>query len=171
MSAGTSGKCGATMALAMAVAAMALLGIAAAPASAFKGGHFEGTVNLEPASRITFDLVKTKKKIGRHKWRRTTKIENVAFEGALAGCGEESIAPIGTPIPASTKLKDKGRFTLKTSSPGRSLELSGNFVRRFRAVYGEFRLAGRFEVDGELRTCDTGPRGWTGRRTSSTPSA
>jgi hypothetical protein len=171
MSAGISGKRGATIALATALAAVAMLGIAAAPASAYKGGHFEGTVNLEPASRVSFDLVKRKKKIGRHKWRRTTKIENVAFEGALAGCGAETIAQISTPIPASTKLNDQGRFTLKTSSPGRSLVLSGNFIRRFRAVYGEFRLAGSFEVDGELRTCDTGPRGWTGRRTSSTPSA
>jgi hypothetical protein len=171
MSAGISAKRGATMALVTALVAVALLGIAAAPASAFKGGHFEGAVNLEPASRVSFDLIKTKKKIGHHKWRRTTKIEDVVFEGALAGCGAETIAPIGTPIPGSTKLKKKGRFTLKASSQGRSLVLSGNFIRRFRAAYGEFRLAGSFEVDGEVTTCDTGPRGWTARRASSGRSA
>jgi hypothetical protein len=157
---------------ALVLAASTLLWLGVSPAHAFKGGHFEGGVNLEPNSRISFDLVKTKKQIGSHRWRRTAKVENVVFEQALAGCGASGVLAISTPLPGSVKLKknQRGRFVLKASSPGLSLSMSGNFVSRFRAVYGEFHLAGSFLVDGTASSCDTGPRGWEAQRTSDTGS-
>ncbi len=152
---------------AVAVFFVAVFCVQPGPALALKGGGFDGTVNLEPSSHIGFDVVKEKKLIGHQRWRRTTKIQNFEFGQALAGCGAGLIAPIDAVVPGSVKLKrKKGRFTLKASGPGLSVSVSGSFLKRFRAAYGEFHLFGPVLVDGVTRTCDTGPRGWSAKRTS-----
>ncbi len=154
----------------MAITVAALPCLQPGSAQAYKGGGFDGTVNLEPTSAVSFDLVKEKKLIGPHRWRRTSKIKHVEFGQALAGCGAGLIAPIDAVVPGSAKLKKKGRFTLKASGPGLSLSVSGSFLKRFRAAYGEFRFAGSWAVDGVGRACDTGPRGWTAERASTSSS-
>lgn len=139
-----------------AVVALAVPGAAMAKTGKWS---YDGTVNLDPDSAVSFDVVRSKrggKKV----------VRNAVIENAFAGCGGV-ISQISTPIADKGTLR-KGRkgFKLKSTGPLQTLKVKGNITARGREAYGSFQLKGSFLVDGVTRSCDTGPRGWTATLTS-----
>jgi hypothetical protein len=143
---------------ALVLTAVALI---AAPAAVAKSGKWSygGEVYLEPESRVSFDVVR--KKRGGKK-----KVKNAFVENVFAGCGD-SISTISTPIPTKATLKKGGKgFKLNAIGPLQELHVSGKVTARGKKAYGTLHLKGSFVVDGETKSCDTGPRNWTAKLTS-----
>jgi len=139
----------------------ALVALAMPTAALGKSGKwsYDGTVNLEPDSSFSFDVVR--KKRGGKK-----KVKNAVFENVFAGCGDAP-AQISTPIPDKGTLKKGGKgFKLKAAGDLQSLDVRGKVTGRGKEAYGTLHLRGSFLVDGQTRTCDTGSRGWTATLTS-----
>jgi hypothetical protein len=143
------------------LAAVAVLAVPAAALGKSGKWSYEGTVNLEPESRISFDVVR--KKRGGKK-----KVKNMVVENVFAGCGAAGARQISTPVPDKGTLKKGGKgFKLRTSGSLESLNVGGKVTRRGKQAYGTLHLIGSFLVDGATMTCNTGPaRGWTARLVS-----
>jgi len=136
----------------------AVAALAVPPAALAKSGKwsYDGTVNLEPESSFSFDVVR--KKRGGKK-----KVKNAVFGNVFAGCGAAGALQISTPIPDKGTLKKGGKgFKLKAGGATQSFYVRGKVTSRGKQAYGTLHLRGTFLVDGQPTNCDTGPaRGWT----------
>jgi hypothetical protein len=121
---------------------------------------YEGTVNLEPDSSFSFDVVRKKR-------RGKKKVRNASFENVFAGCGAAGPRQFSTPVPDKGTLRKGGKgFKLQAAGATQSFDVRGKVTARGKQAYGTLHLTGSFLVDGQTMACDTGPRGWTAKLVS-----
>jgi hypothetical protein len=145
---------------ALTLAAVAALAVPAGALGKTGKWSYEGTVNLEPDSSFSFDVVRKKR-------RGKKKVRNAKFDNVFAGCGAAGPQQISTPIPDKGTLKKGGKgFKLQAAGTSQSFAVRGKVTGRGKEAYGTLHLTGSFLVDGQPMACDTGPRGWTAKLVS-----
>jgi hypothetical protein len=133
------------------LAAVVLAAPTAADAGAAK--QYEGAVAHVPDSRVAFSVVK-------HDGAR--KVRSIVAERVPLDCGNGHATAADVTGTKGSAAIVEGRFTFKADDGVRSFRIGGAVHRRRAA--GGLRIAGRFELDGKTRDCDSGKLAWSAVR-------
>jgi hypothetical protein len=127
----------------------------AAPAAASAGGakQYEGGVVGAPDSQVAFTVVK--RDGGR-------KVRSILAERVPLDCGHDHATAADVTGTKGSVPIESGSFSFKADDGVRSFKIGGE-VHRHKAS-GKLRIAGRFEVDGKARDCDSGKISWRASR-------